>query len=296
MRAIYELRYAHLREAYDAQWSATDLDANHRRLQGDESVGLIDGYLAGRGALAILDVGCGMGRTVEHFLRQGHQVTGIDLATAGLRLYRRRRPAARLVCGSLVDLPFRGPSFDLILLMGVLYEIEALQAMPPVLRAMQGLLRPAGRLIYVSQYPKDLWKTVLSYVPFRRRWFRRLCMPSRAGQTPHFSRWVVSNRETVRLFARAGWRVERVAPVNQYYGAANWFYDVFYRQKGQTPLSFEVEQNPVRHVRLPGRLIARLSRRWWPMLSAGLVYFQFAPDGEPQRGTWIGPRAEGGPT
>lgn len=279
MRVIREFRYAQVKEAYNAQWAATRLQDNHRRIIGDQSVVEIEGYLRKHPAVRILDLGCGMGRTVEHFARKGFAVVGMDIAIEGLRLYKEYRPEAKLVCGSVVDLPFRGQTFDLILLMGVLYEIESLEEMRRMLESMKHLLRQGGRLIYVSQYPKDLWKTILSYVPFHRRWFRRLFMRDKVDSVPYFSRYVMSNVEVVALFARSGWRLEALKPVNQYYGAANWFYDLFFKKKGERPLSFEVEENPQEFVRFPGRLVAAFSQRFFPMLSAGLVYFQFAPEG-----------------
>jgi ubiquinone/menaquinone biosynthesis C-methylase UbiE len=218
-----------------------------------------------------------MGRTVEHFTAKGHNVVGIDIAGEGLKIYRGRRPEAKLVCASATDLPFRANSFDVVMLMGVLYEIEDLQKIKGMLNSMEKLLSDDGRLIYVCQYAKDLWKTVLSRVPFEKRWFRKVFMRTRMDQKADFKKWVFSNRETIEIFAQSGWRLERYKPVNQYYGAANWVFDAFHKRK-DIPLAFAVELEPRQYIAFPGRLVARFSRIFAPMLSAGLVYFQFTRD------------------
>jgi hypothetical protein len=164
------------------------------------------------------------------------------------------------------------------MLMGVLYEIEDLQRIESMLISIKTVLSESGRLIYVCQYAKDLWKTVLSRVPFEKRWFRHLFMGSRADQEPDFKKWVFSNRETIEMFARSGWCLERYKPVNHYYGAANWAFDVFHKRT-DIPLAFAVELEPKQNIALPARLVARFSRRFAPMLSAGLVYFQFTREG-----------------
>ncbi len=277
MRKMYELGFRNPRKAYDAQWSATALQDNLDRIHGDESVTEIETFLAGRKDLRILDVGCGMGRTVEHFTALGHNVVGIDISGEGLKIYRGRRPEAKLVCGSATDFPFRPKSFDMVMIMGVLYEIEDLKKIETMLHCIEELLSEDGRLIYVCQYAKDLWKTVLCRVPYEKRWFRRLFMQSRVNETPDFKRWLFSNRETVEMFAQGGWRLERCKPVNQYYGAANWAFDAFHKRK-DIPLAFSVELDPPKNIALLGRLVGGFSKRFAPMLSAGLVYFQFTRD------------------
>lgn len=277
MRMMCDLRFERIQDAYDSKWTATDLRENLDRIIGDQSVLEIERYLEGRPAhLKILDIGCGMGRTVDHFRGKGYEVTGIDIARSGLKTYKAHRPDVPLVCGSSTELPFRGAAFDVILLMGVLYEIETVEAMERMLRYFRPLIRNGGRLIYVCQYPKDLWKTILSRVPFEKRWFRGGFMRDKVDCTPCFGRWVISNKETVELFKRCGWKVEKVKPVNHYYGAANWFYDLFYQKKHlNIPLAFVADTCPKEYVGWPGRLLARFSRRFAPMLCPGLVYFQF---------------------
>lgn len=274
MKVIHDLSHTRVRDAYNVKWEGTDLESNLRRVEGDESVQEIEGYLGGRTDLKILDVGCGMGRTVEYFSNKGYDVTGIDLASTGLQAYRDIRPNADLVCGSADSLPFAPKSFDLIMLMGVLYEIESVDDIIDMLSNMTNVLKPGGRLIYVCQYPKDLWKTILSHVPFEKRWFRFLFMRNKYHAVPHFGRWVISNHETIKLFTQSGWKLETLKPLNHYYGAANWFYDIFYKRRNIEPLAFAVEKNPETSIRLPGRVVAKFSKRFCPMLCPGLVYLQ----------------------
>ena len=278
MRPNYDLRYEQVMEAYNHQWAATVLQENLQRIAGDQSVGEIEKFLEGQSKdLKILDVGCGMGRLLDYLRAKGHDITGIDITKSGPKIYKAHCPAARLVCGSAAELPFRKNSFDLVMLMGVVYEIPDPGAIQAMLRKMVELICGDGRLIYACQYPKDLWKTVLAHIPIEKRWFRQLFMPTKVDHEPHFARWVISNRETVDLFEQSGWRLERIEPLNHYYGAANMFFDLFYKNKNTgVPLPFAADDRPRDHVRMPGRLIASFSRRFAPMLCPGLVFFQFA--------------------
>ena len=278
MRPIYDLRYERVMEGYNQQWAATALQDNLERIAGDQSVRAIENFLEGKSRdLKILDVGCGMGRLLDYLRAKGYDVTGIDIAKSGPKIYKAHCPDAPLACGSATELPFRKNSFDLVLLMGVVYEVPDPDAIRTMLKQMVGLIRGDGRLIYACQYPKDLWKTTLAHIPIEKRWFRRLLMPAKVDHDPHFARWVISNRETIDLFEQNGWQLEKCEPLNHYYGAANMFFDLFYKNKHTgVPLPFAADDRPREHVRLPGRLIARFSRRFAPMLCAGLVFFQFA--------------------
>ena len=60
----------------------------------------------------VLDLGCGPGRDLVHFVEKGFVVTGIDLSNAFVALAKQKVPQATVVEGDILDLPFDGDSFD----------------------------------------------------------------------------------------------------------------------------------------------------------------------------------------
>lgn len=92
-----------------------------------------------RGRL-VLDVGCGMGRFADVVLRWGGRVVGVDLsyAVGSARTNLAHHEGFTVVQASVLELPFRPESFDLIYSIGVLHHTpdtrRAFQCLPPVLR------------------------------------------------------------------------------------------------------------------------------------------------------------------
>lgn len=100
-----------------------------------------------RGAgLRILDAGCGTGAAMSYLADYG-AVTGLDFAPLAVRLAR-RRAHTRLVCGSVLELPFASESFDLVTSFDVLPMLDARTGRDVVaLTEMARLLKVGGRLL-----------------------------------------------------------------------------------------------------------------------------------------------------
>lgn len=105
---------------------------------------LLDEVYAGQRNLDILDAGCGTGANVRFLGRYG-RVAGIDLAPEALELAGPRSPGV-LARGSVLTLPFRAASFDLLTSFEVLYH-RAVPDEAPALREAWRVLRPGGRLL-----------------------------------------------------------------------------------------------------------------------------------------------------
>ncbi|MFT4132924.1 class I SAM-dependent methyltransferase [Labrys sp. (in: a-proteobacteria)] len=130
--------------------------------------------LAGRPALAILDIGCGTGMMATAFARQGHAVTAVDPAAAMLDVAR-SRPQGQLVrwVHGLVG-EVQG-SFDLAVMTGhafqVLLDDETTLAF---LRAVKQRLSPGGRFAFETRNPDArIWE----------EWAKPLVGSSVAGAT-----------------------------------------------------------------------------------------------------------------
>ena len=101
-------------------------------------------YRTGSG-LRILDAGCGTGAAMTSYLAEYGQVTGIDLAGEAVR-FCALRGARRLARASVMQIPFTGGRFDLVVSLDVLYE----QGVPDdtaALREFSRVLVPGGRVL-----------------------------------------------------------------------------------------------------------------------------------------------------
>lgn len=123
-------------------------------------------HLLGGGRLTqarrVLDVGCGAGALLPELLQSGPQlVTGLDLDDAALVFARRSSPAAALVSGDALHLPFATASFELSLCHFVLLWLSDPAR---ALREMRRVTRSGGWVLALAEpdyggrldYPPEL--------------------------------------------------------------------------------------------------------------------------------------------
>jgi D-alanine-D-alanine ligase len=123
---------------------------------------------------AIIDLGCGWGRHLQHLHRAGHDVLGLDLSMALLSGSRGARgvgadPArdAPVVCGDLQRLPIRAESFDAALNLNTslglfLDDVTATSALAEARR----ILRPGGLILLEGMHRDE----VVARFATRDRW------------------------------------------------------------------------------------------------------------------------------
>lgn len=120
--------------------------------QPHEDVGWLDDAFTASGVASILDRGCGDGRHLAHFARQGCGLTGFDCSPAALRLAAERlgarHPGVRLVLGEMAALPFAECSFDAVISFQVLNH-GRIADIRRAIAEIGWVLRPGGRLFAV---------------------------------------------------------------------------------------------------------------------------------------------------
>ena len=100
----------------------------------------------------ILDAGCGAGRMITHLrsMNGSHDVSGVDLSSAMVRLARSAHPDLVITEGDLAALPFDDEQFD-----GVLAWYSIIHMPPQELASVFGefrrVLRPGGSLLLAYQ-------------------------------------------------------------------------------------------------------------------------------------------------
>ncbi len=109
------------------------------------------------GARTIVDLGCGTGLITCALSRAGYQLTGVDPAP-GMLAIARTRPGGehvRWIHGEAADLPTEGaPAADLAIMTGHVAQFFLTDDIwRATLTALQGALRPGGRLAFESRNP-----------------------------------------------------------------------------------------------------------------------------------------------
>lgn len=128
-------------------------ELNH--LLGSTDLHLLDQILKGRyeADIRVLDAGCGEGRNLPYFVRNGFDLWGVDTNPVALRLLRLQgkswSPAfdpEKFIESDLIELPFPPAAFDVILCVAVLHfahdETHFFRMTDELLR----VLKPSGSL------------------------------------------------------------------------------------------------------------------------------------------------------
>ena len=120
---------------------------------GNIDIYLFDQLLKGRydNATKVLDVGCGAGRNLFYFLRNGYEVFGIDPNPTAIEIVKQlsavlapENPQENFVIGNAEDLPYNNSEFDLIICNAVLHFAKDEQHFESMLRSMFRVLKPGG--------------------------------------------------------------------------------------------------------------------------------------------------------
>lgn len=160
--------------SHDPYWRTADSYDRilERWLHGARLLGLR--MSAPHPGLSILDAGCGTGAYLELCRPTGCRLYGLDASPAMLAVARARLgEGADLRLGDAAQMPYGAGTFDLVLCMLALHEIAASER-SRVLREMQRVLRPGGRILLIDYHagrPRPLvgWLIRLAIVLTERR-------------------------------------------------------------------------------------------------------------------------------
>jgi tellurite methyltransferase len=120
---------------------------------GNIDIYLFDQLLKGRydNCKKVLDVGCGNGRNLIYFLRNGYEVFGVDPQPQAVETVKELSAALApdnplenfMVCAA-ENLPFTDATFDLIISSAVLHFAKDVRHFDSMLEAMFRVLKPGG--------------------------------------------------------------------------------------------------------------------------------------------------------
>lgn len=122
---------------------------------GNIDLYLLDAILKGyfSEGTKILDAGCGEGRNLVYFLKNGFECYGVDNNAGALRMLRYvlntlspGYPASRFSEGDLKSLPYEDNSFDAVICSAVLHFAESVDEFYKMFGELVRVLRPEGKL------------------------------------------------------------------------------------------------------------------------------------------------------
>lgn len=120
---------------------------------GNIDIYLFDQLLKGRynDCKKIIDVGCGNGRNLFYFLRNGYEVFGVDPNVIAIDSVKELsaalapdNPLENFIVGNAEDLPYPDASFDLVISSAVLHFAQNKKHFDAMLRSMFRVLKPGG--------------------------------------------------------------------------------------------------------------------------------------------------------
>lgn len=170
-----------------------DTFAGYRLLRQHQFV--IDTVNARGDRQTVLDIGCGAGVTALALARQGHRVSGLDIAPRMIERARHEAHATGIACefniASARHLPYAAAAFDVVYALGLLSNVRDDVG---ALHEMRRVLRPGGLLL----------ATVVNLIALDVL----LALPRSLPIMLQATRW----RDTVRQVGNIGRRISGRAP------------------------------------------------------------------------------------
>ena len=190
----------------------------------------------------VLDVGCGTGYFIDHWLRRGaRQVTGLDVTEVSVERLTRRFPNAEFVCADIAEPNLDvDRTFDYVSIFDVLYHIVEEKSFEQAVQNLSRRCRPGSRVIITDMFGRrttevvkhvrnrslDRYREVFSKNGFElcdiRPLFFTLMPPSRLGRWPGYwagtlgweiltfaARWEWSGRVVGRMLFGVDTRLRR---------------------------------------------------------------------------------------
>jgi ubiquinone/menaquinone biosynthesis C-methylase UbiE len=178
-----------------------------RTIQPRPFIAFCDRYL--KRSMSVVELGCGPGRGTMFLTTIGADVTAIDISSTSLERARKRAPHADFVRATIMTLPFRDRSFDIVVADGVIHHTPDPQA---AFAESVRVLR-AGGTFYLGIYNRRRhYYYIYTYAGPPIRWLEK----SAAGRAA-LSMTLIPFYYLVHLAKSGGKRT--------WEGATNFFYD-----------------------------------------------------------------------
>ena len=195
MRITYRSHGGSL-DYWDLRWTQAAVDDGGLNLE--RYPGKYAQEIASRTQGPLLEAGCGLGRNVIHFHRQGRDITGIDFVETAIRKIKERHPFVKVQQGDIKNLPFPDQSFAGVMAFGLYHSIET--GVDSALAETWRVMKP-GALLAASVRADNIENRINDWIEDKKY---------RSSATQRFHKANYSERDLRQALTAAGFVVERV--------------------------------------------------------------------------------------
>ena len=200
MRITY--RWKENKAYWDERWAAVAVD---EPMENDNVYPLKYAKLTVKEkAGKILEAGCGAGRVLRYYHREGYDIIGIDFIESVIDKLKTSDPTLKIEVGDVTNLRFVDESFRYLLAFG-LYHNLSLDLIRKALKETYRVLESGGRIC--ASFRADNIQTRIT------DWLTAKKTNAGPNREVHFHKMNLSENEFVTLFCEAGFTVEHVYPV-----------------------------------------------------------------------------------
>lgn len=153
----------------------------------------------------ILEAGCGVGRILRYYHNQGCDIVGIDFVEVAIRKLKEIDPTLQAEVGDVTNLRFRELSFKYVLAFGLYHNLE--HGLDKAVLETHRVLEENG-VVCASFRADNLQTRLTDYLAARKA--KR---PVSGHMTRSFHKMNLTRNEFRKLFTRAGFTVDFIAPV-----------------------------------------------------------------------------------
>lgn len=145
----------------------------------------------------VLEAGCGAGRVVMYYHRQGRAMVGMEFIASALDAIHQREPEIPLVAGDVRRLPFPEGTFGAVLAFGLYHNLE--QGLEEALADTRKVLKEGG-LLCASMRVDNIQNRITDHLAARNS----------RGEAKSFHKINLTKGELERAFRAAGFTIERL--------------------------------------------------------------------------------------
>ena len=170
--------------------------------------------LDGESGKVIVECGCGLGGNILPYASK-HRCIGIDYSGVALRKLRGYSREMSVAMGDISAIPLADESADYVILARVLFVHEDLEVIAAILREVQRILKPDGKVAIINDYSSGGVRFFNSCNDLCRRAFEALARRESAFE---FMLYYFSEADMRQLLARAGMELADSRPCNVHQG------------------------------------------------------------------------------
>lgn len=130
---------------WDKRWEAVGVDRtefNNMDMYPIKYAELVTGN-----STRILEAGCGTGRVYFHYKSRGKNIEGIEYSKVAVENILKEDPDAKVIQGSVTDLPYEKDSFDVVLAFGLFHNLKTEDELETAFSETSRVLKKKGKLV-----------------------------------------------------------------------------------------------------------------------------------------------------